>query len=351
MTDVGLAALDRIYRELQIDEPWTVRADREFSWIGHRLQQTVRASRLFDDQDLSLSRLAASVLVVEDVSEPETVVLSVLNAANRHAVGNAYTFVPTARTIVATAVAYVHEETLQWRAQQFGALAILQLCLAESETTWLAVKTGGRVAVAAHPSSGARKEPDDMLNVLDGVFAPSGWQVSRFADKFELEAIAEMTRHSSNAASLGADETGLSLEVSYGEGTSLTILKTDEPHRRLGQGLTVRMSLPNIVAPDDGDRIASVLNSHEAIGSANTSHHGAWCWDEWPTTGRCLAYHLFMPNVMHRQGISQDVVFSAVRRAQWVDELLNGKCSSANVWDTVSRRYGVKPGGQDTDSS
>ena len=91
MLDVGLAALEKIHKQLLIDEPWTVRGDREFSWIGHRLRQNVRASKQFDDDGISLSRLAASCVVVEGVTKPDRDVLRILSWVNRHAVGSVYT--------------------------------------------------------------------------------------------------------------------------------------------------------------------------------------------------------------------------------------------------------------------
>ena len=45
MPDVGLKALETIHKLLCIDEPWTIRGERDFSWIGHRLTQNVRASK------------------------------------------------------------------------------------------------------------------------------------------------------------------------------------------------------------------------------------------------------------------------------------------------------------------
>lgn len=339
MTDVGLATLTDIHKQLLIDEPWTIRGDREFAWIGHRLQQTVRASDLFTDEDLSLSRITSSCVVIEDVSAPEQQVLSAMNQLNRHAVGSAYTYWPSRRKILTTAVAYVHEETLEWRSRQFGAFVISQLCLAETEADWLAEKVMGTVAARRHPTGGVRAEADDMLGVIEDVFAADGHQPSRYADEFEMDAIAESTRRSTKAASLGADANGLSIEVSFGQGTSLTSIRANEPHRRLGQGLTVRLNLPMVVEDEEANRLVALLNLHESLGSSEATHVGAWCWDEWPVTGRGVAYQLFLPNRLYQQGIAQDAALSSVKRALWADRVLNGEASKANVWQTLADRF------------
>lgn len=37
--DVGRSVIDAVYKLMQIDARWSLRAEREFSWWGHRLKQ------------------------------------------------------------------------------------------------------------------------------------------------------------------------------------------------------------------------------------------------------------------------------------------------------------------------
>jgi hypothetical protein len=349
MADVGLSALEIIYKQLLIDDPWTIRGEGEFSWIGHRLQQTIRAGAPFEDEGITLSRLSASCVVVEGVTAPQGEVLRMLARVNRHAVGSAYTYWPSTQSISANAIAYVHDDTLEWRPKQYASLAILQLCLAETEADWLAERAGGTVAAREHPTSGRRVDADDMLNVLDGPFASRGRQPSLFANEFEMETIADVAKRSSRVASLGGSAEGVALEVAFGGGTSLTMLHTEEPHRRLGNGLTVRVNLPSTVTPEDADWMAASLNSQEAVGSAVATHYGAWCWDTWPTTGLTLAYQSFMPNALYQPGIAQDAAYSCVKRALWVDRLLNEKPAEEGAWQILARRVGIEPATDDAD--
>ena len=272
--DLGQRVLEKIHKDLCIDEPWTTRGDRWFSWIGHRLAQRVSAYKPSDDDGIVLSRIEATCVVVADIAAEPSDVVRVLPRINRHAVGSAYTYWPDTHSISADAVAYVHDQTLEWRTNQLGALAILQLWLCETEAAWLAEKTGGRIAVREHPTSGRRLEPDEMLNVLDTQFAADGRKQSLFADKFEMENIAEITRQSTSAASLGGDAGGVTIEVPFGDYTSLIQLNTQEPHRRLGNGLTALLRLPLTVTPDEADLLASMVNAREAAGESKATHYG-----------------------------------------------------------------------------
>jgi hypothetical protein len=101
------------------------------------------------------------------------------------------------------------------------------------------------------------------------------------------------------------------------------------------------------VTPEDADRIAATLNSREAEGDANATHYGAWCWDEWPTTGLGIAYQAFIPNSLHQPGVAQDVAYSFVKRAQWADIVLNETPSDASVWKSLDRRFGVRQPDED----
>ena len=138
MKDVGTTALELIFKKLLIDEEWATWSERSFSWIAHRLEQDVSASKLFEDDGIQLARLTATSVVVTDVSAPESEVLRQLARLNRHSIGSAYSCDVAAKKIYATAVAYVHEETAGWRPDQFNVFAIIQLCIAESEADFIA---------------------------------------------------------------------------------------------------------------------------------------------------------------------------------------------------------------------
>ena len=344
MTDIGTSAIDQVFKDLLIDDEWSTRDERAFSWIGHRLKQTVTAGKLFDDDGIVLSRLTASTVVAKEVEASEEDVFRHLARLNRHAIGSAYSYDPVEREIRSTAIAYVHDETAAWRSQQMGVFTILQLCIAEGEADYIAHKCNGSLAVEAHPSNGLRRVRDDMLNVLDTNIAKEGSGPSRYIDKFEFDAIAEMTKQTDKLASLGGSESGVAIETPFGDFTSLTFVATDEPHRRAGSGLVVRLHLPTKASPDEADRICAVLNRAEHSAYSAATHYGAWCWDEWPNVGRAITYKLFVPNAVYRQGISQDAACSMAKRAIWVEGFLNAEHASGSAWDILAERFGFSRG-------
>lgn len=54
--DVGLEALDRIFDMLQIDEEWSVRRQRGFTWWSYRLAQHIDATEPWQDDEFDSAR-------------------------------------------------------------------------------------------------------------------------------------------------------------------------------------------------------------------------------------------------------------------------------------------------------
>ena len=268
MEDIGLRAVDGLFEQLRVDDEWSTREDRMFSWLAHRLQQTVRASPPFTEGSLVLVRLEAHTVVVDKVTADKKSVNRLLAVLNRHSLGSAYSYDPAAAQVTASTGAWIHEETIEWRLPQFAAFAVLQLCVAEAEAAYIAAKTGGVIAERQHPVSGRRNEPDDMLNLLDTLVAREGRKPSRFRDKWDMENMEHIVRHSPITATWGSTEKGLAVEVAFGTSTSLTELKAEEPHRRAGAGITIRTRLPLSLTEDEAATYANAFNLAEARGAS-----------------------------------------------------------------------------------
>ena len=346
--DIGLSAVADLFRQLQIDAEWSRPVERGFAWIGLTLEQVIDAAPVRRDGEFRLARLTARTRVVEGVSPdiPLPVILNVVNAANRHAVGSAYSFDADTRSISAACVAWVHQDTYDYRCNQFGAYAACQLAIAESEADYLASALGGTVAGRQHPENGRRPERDDMLNWLD---ASTTWGPSRFADRDEFDSLVQFAQKTTVLATLGADESGVAFDVPFGNEstrsaehlpTALMQVLADQPHRRAGAGLTVRLRLPLPLTPGEASAYANRFNLEEARGAAEATHYGAWCSDRWGTGDTVdLAYQLFLPNTLYRGGVTQDAVTSMVKRTRWVDWGLHGQVAKANAWTTMLGRF------------
>lgn len=333
MKDVGLEALDLALRTLQPDGRWLRRDGRKFSWLPFRLTQTVAASPVFQEAGLHLSRLTARTVVAEDVTAPPSVAYRVLSNLNRHALGSSYCFRPHKRRIEATTVAFVHADTLDWRALQFTGFAMLQLGMTHAEAPYIADKCGATVPVAPASEHGYPAVPDLFVDSIDKQWASVGRQASRFCDADEFGTIEHTVRHSARAATLGATTSGIAIEFPFAGETSLARLDVEEPHRRIGNGLLVRLFLPTTGSTGELLERANALNEAEALGGAETMHYGAWCLAASPTgdqARRFLQYQAFLPNAFHRVGIAQDAANSVARRAEWADWGVNGRSSATD---------------------
>jgi hypothetical protein len=339
--DLGQAALQTIFKDLQIDEKWSTHRDRAFTWIAHRMEQTITVSRPIQDDEVSLYLLTAETVVVNGVGALEPVVEQTLSDVNRFAFGSCYSYDKSKRCIVATTRCWVHEGTKDWRTPIFGMYAIGQLCFAETEADYLADRFRGSVAVCVHPQSGLRQVADDMLNAVDELFAPAGLEASRYRNEFEFDTVADAAKLSAFAATLGATADGIALECSFDDYTAIAIVSSEAKHRRLGAGLSVRLHLPMEITDQDGARIAAALNRYERDDAPEPHHTGAWCVDIGPLGNRAVTYRSFMPNCMYQSGLILDVSTACVARMRWADRKLNGQPTHDNAWNRLAKRFGV----------
>lgn len=341
MADLGQEALQKVFKDLQIDEQWSTHRDRAFSWIAHRLEQTVSTLPRVQYDEVPLYRLVAETIVVEDVGAPELVVERTLSDLNHFAFGNCYSYDPGQRRITATTRCWVHHGTTEWRTPIFGAYTIGQLCFAEAEADYLADKCHGRVATRAHARSGTRETPDDMLYRVDDLIAPAGLEANRFRNAFEFGAVADAARQSPFAATLGGTAEGISLECSFDDYTAIATISSERPHRRLGAGLSVMLRLPLSISNEDGARIAAVLNRHEREDGPEPHHTGAWCVQVDPLGSRDVTYRSFLPNAVYRTGLIQDAAATCIARMRWADQKLNGQPTRDNAWSRLAKRFGL----------
>lgn len=178
-----------------------------------------------------------------------------------------------------------------------------------------------------------------MLNVVSAVFLPRGVDKSLFADRFEFETICEQTRRI-NAASLGADESGIAIEVPFGTSTALITLNAKEPNPRIGVGLGVFLQLPIFANFEACARLAGWLNRKEADGDFLTQCWGAWSVKKHGkscTVARCG----FIPNALHRAGLAMDVAAASVMKLKQANQLMNPGMTEPVAWEVVATRLGI----------
>jgi hypothetical protein len=328
--DAGLRALEIICRKAMIDEQWMERTIRSFSWIGYRLSQSFDAAPPIDDGGIHISRVGARVPVIVNVSSPVETVDSVLADLNRYAVGSAYVYNAEEQNVASVLTSFDHTETVQWRSDQITCFAVCQIGQAETEADYLAGVLKGAVAGRAHPMSGRREKPDEVITFVDSVFGSAGNELSRFAKAAEFQAIAEIAKRG-NAATWGGDEAGISIEVPFDQQTSLIRLDPRFRHRRVGNGLSFAVHLPLKLDRQKCAELAALLNREEACGNPGVPQFGAWCLHT-ALDRLTLAFTGFVPNSLYRPGIAQDVFYSAINRARWANQFFNPGAPEIDAW-------------------
>ena len=119
--------------------------------------------------------------------------------------------------------------------------------------------------------------------------------------------------------------------------TALLQIMTDQPHPQLGSGALVILKLPVKIPKDSKDDAASranALNFLEAAGkdtiefstggSDRTTLLGAWCVDPSRSEGDSLAFVSFVPSLVARAGILENLCIYNAVRTQWASRVLNG---------------------------
>jgi hypothetical protein len=328
-SDIGLQAIDRIFDMLQVDEAWSVRRPRGFTWWSYRLAQHVDATEPWQDDEYQLSRIRIRTELVDSVTAvkpPEPFVA----LANMQETLSAVVWDPQDRSISECCTGIVHQENLGWLSRLLATAAILQNDAAHGRAQALAEIVGGFPAASSHPQNGERPEPDSMLGVpaglndqardagrsfrgplcanLGGVL--SDYELLGFSDESNFSCEVPFTGVVPIAAMAALDLPGKSQQPE----TSLLRIYPDIEHPNLGSGALITLLLPITYEPDDVPGIANRLNLAEAKGNTSSSLLGAWCPDPTNKNRNTIAFTAFLPDLLAEPGVLENqVVFNAVR--------------------------------------
>jgi hypothetical protein len=310
--DIGLQVLGHVFEQLKIDREWSERIERGFVWWGHRLAQRVWAEPCVDDDGIIIARLHARTDVFTGFFPTPEQLAKLLPFLQLASLSGLVHDADDAGRFQLACSMYVHDQSCEWVQRAFSLAVAMQAAEAETLADALAGGLGARVAASAHPHSGARTDPDDMLNLLRAVVIPEGAGPSQFPGTHFPTALETMERGGFLAT---GDESGLTVEFPFGDFTSLCRLTTEDRHPWLGAGLLARLSLP-LGTDDEAVRVeqALTLNGRELADLTRTHFLGSWCPD---THG--LTYVTFFPNSWNRAcpGYAPLAAISSLIRARW----------------------------------
>lgn len=328
-----MRVLDSLYEQLMIDEQWSIRRERGFTWWSYRLAQHVEVGEPVESGGLIVCVVRIWTDLVYEV-DPSTDPATMLGPLNAQTTLNALTWNSETATISECCTAVVHDEIFNWLSKVLATAAILQNASATNRARGFAEMTGGVPAASNHPSSGQRPDMDDILGVPQ-VVVQEGRQPSRFTGA----KMAGVGRFLVDMNFLGSvDETGLTCEVPFlsnapavmlssGRGdtlqTSLMQVFTDVPHPDAGNGVLTILRLPISPEPDAVAAMANRLNLIEAQGSFMTNFLGAWCPDPTEPVRRTVAFCSFIPNFLSRWVRIENLVVDASVHSRIAASYLN----------------------------
>lgn len=305
--DTSVSLLDHIYEQMQIDEACGVREKRGFTWWGHRLAQRIWVEAPRDFVGQLIAKLHIETDLWKNVEDTENV-RGKLSVCNRHAILSAFVLDPKQGTVRLHASLYFTDENVNTVQGLAVHIAAIQGADANIKADGLASQLNATVNESHHPMNGWRSQPDDMLNVIEQVYARLGKEPSRFLE-VDFERLAAMDPAPWVVATADAD--GLTAEFPFfgNEPAPVTALQgktkswtafleveTTARHPQLGNGILLRLILPIDADP-------MLLNSAEAQEWTGFNQLGAWFHDN-----RGVSFVTFIPNAVFRVGLLENFI-------------------------------------------
>jgi hypothetical protein len=318
MNDHGIQLVRKIFKDMNIDEEWSVQTDRGFTWWGHQYAQRIWADKPIEDNGFHVTKVNAETEILKyPARSTETETLLAVEMMKSSLSGLVIDH--EADRITLRSSVYIHEDNSNWLGRVFSLAAIMQLIEAENKGDILAMFLELQADKSMHPRSGLRNDVDDMLNVVDQVVIPEGEKPFHTIGEFEYRRTADIL-NSQNLIST-ASGTGLSAYLPFCDDTALL----REGHPELGNGLLIRLLLP----PDqifpmtdiDGPFIMD-LNSTEQNAFPSGHFLGSWCLGPIGENLHTAVYVTFIPAIVCSPGILYNMCISTMSHGKFVEEFL-----------------------------
>ena len=294
---------------MQIEAEWAVQEHTSFTWWAHTLAQRVWVAPPRDVMGVAVRTLHIETDLLKDVPMNAST-WSRLASVNRFATLSAYVANQHDGTVrLHASVSLTPDNWLLARAIALHAMA-LQMADAFGEAAELANAFDAQVNATPHPRQGLRRQPDEMVGVLE-IYQQRGDSESPFTP----DEIAELVHLEPRPWIMAANELHrLDADLEFATGTPARLeLDVEERHASLGSGLQMRLLLP--LEPDD--QIAQKLNANECL-EPDAHQLGAWCVDD----ERGLMFTGFVPAAAHTPGLARALVYHLSARNEWARALL-----------------------------
>ena len=333
-TDLGIESVQNVYEILQVDDEWAVWDSEGFSWWAKDYRQRIWSEPGIEDNGETIYKICAVTDFLKEVTEddkPEEKLAVLGKLASTY--GQVWDVLD--QTVKLWTSFYVHEHSVEWAVPLFAQASIIQVVDAQIRTEIAAKLLGGQPNTTPHPLRGVRKDPDDMLNVVERVYRPLGEKSCLWAHTEEFEEAAKII--SSSGAYANGGTTGVTAEFPFGDDTAMVTFDTRQPHPQLGNGLLIRLNLPIQLPVDRANRLAVALNSLEYVSFVRSHFIGSWCVAE--LNGSFMPiYVAFYPNALYRPGLVLNLLMGSGLRARWVREEILPDGTDSDIDEILSVR-------------
>jgi hypothetical protein len=322
MNDHGIQLVRKIFKDMNIDEEWSIETDRAFTWWGHQYAQRIWAEQPVKDNGFHVTKVNAETELLKyptRSTETETLLATEMMKASL----NGLIINQEADKITLRCSAYVHEENQSWLGKIFSLAAIMQVIEAENKADVLAMVLELQPDKSNHPDSGVRNDMDEMLSVVDQAVIPLGREPFHSIGEFEFRRTADML-NSQNLLTT-ADKTGLSAYLPFGDNSALLWVDTEHEHPGLGKGLLIRLFLPPkeilSVTNIDGPFVMD-LNSMEQKSFPSGHFFGSWCLGPVGENIQTAVYVTFIPAIVCNSGILFNMCLSTLCHGKLAEQYL-----------------------------
>jgi hypothetical protein len=323
--DPGLRVVRHVYQTMQIDAGWSTWSPRGFTWWGHELAQRVWSDGPYVDHGETIYRVHAETDFLRGAPDARArqTVASLMGLTG---LSGAY-HDPASDVLRLRTSASVHAQNEAWLRVLFGHAAAIQTADAQAQASVTARVTGLTPATSAHPVSGLRSRPDEMLAFVEGIVQPTGAGPSRWRGSPEFGQVADLLTR--NGVPANGDPTGLTAEFGFGAnpgswivgGDSALLEATLEAHPRYGNGLHLRLTLPVSQSATDQGALPLSLNARERDARDSGHFFGSWCISPFEKRPY-VTFVGFLPNLVYQPGLLLNLALSTWSRAKWADGLL-----------------------------
>jgi hypothetical protein len=326
--DVGPEVVPFIYTSMRIDDEWSTKSLRGFTWWGHGLAQRVWAEECRRDEGMDVTLMHAETDFLRNV-ENNRQTLEGLNLLNAGTAEFAFIYDPEEQRIRLHTSVYTHCQNVDWSKRYFLGTVGLQMSYAH-----IMVESGSHLFhgsgpdVTPHPDNGHRQDRDEMVNLVELFFIPLNAAVAPIesiefqfaADYLSFWSLATWGEGVLTAEFPFSGEEPAHVRMAQGlePVTALFQAVSSEEHPLLGKGLMTTLKLPLSYNREDGLKIASVLNLLEMKEWAKCHLNGAWYVDD----RNCLSFISFMPIASYKRQLLVHIAMNFYIRSQWAREIL-----------------------------